>query len=423
MTSGEPSARAPERVSPPAGTAAARLKILSLTTAYPNANEPGVGIFIRSRLAAMATQADIRVLAPVSALRFADWKNGWRGPDQIPGLDQDGAIPVLRCHWIYPPLAGAANGVFLFLQLVRSVAALRRQFPFQVIDAHFGFPEAVTAALLARRFGVPFTVTLRGSEVDHARYFLRRPQMAWALRRASRVIAVSERLRLFAISLGVSPDRAVAIPNGIDNSIFFRRDRTSCRKKHGIGPAEQVILSAGNLIELKGHHRVVRCIEELVATGTEVRLLIAGGPGRGASYEPEIRRQAAARGLGDKVCLLGAVPPDTLAELMSAADVLCLASSREGWPNVVHEAMSCGTPVVATDVGAIPEMIPSDDYGLVVPVANQPFMVDALRRALSKQWGHDAIAAFAQRRSWSQVAQEAIGLLNAVTKDRVDRDA
>jgi glycosyltransferase involved in cell wall biosynthesis len=98
---------------------------------------------------------------------------------------------------------------------------------------------------------------------------------------------------------------------------------------------------------------------------------------------------------------------------MSAADVLCLASSSEGWPNVVHEALSCGLPVVATNVGAVPEMIPSDQFGLVVPVGDVPALTEALALALQKPWQRAAIAAWGNSRSWDQVAREALEQMQA----------
>jgi teichuronic acid biosynthesis glycosyltransferase TuaC len=113
-------------------------------------------------------------------------------------------------------------------------------------------------------------------------------------------------------------------------------------------------------------------------------------------------------GLADHVHFVGGVPPEVLAEYMSAADVFCLASSREGWPNVVHEALGCGTPVVASDVGGVPDLIPSQDYGTIVPIGNQEELETALRNALLHEWNRPAIAAWAQSRSWQQVASEVI---------------
>src|SRR5947209_6209025 len=177
---------------------AAKIRVLSLTTAYPNARESGTGLFVRSRLQAMAQFARVTVLAPVSLVRYSNPQNVCMGARGIPLRRSDERLTVLHPRWIYPPIGGALNATCLFLQLLPHVSRLRHEIAFHLIDAHFGHPEACVAALLAAIFHVPFTVTLRGSEVDHASYSLRRRPMKWALRRAARVFTVSERLNEFA---------------------------------------------------------------------------------------------------------------------------------------------------------------------------------------------------------------------------------
>jgi glycosyltransferase involved in cell wall biosynthesis len=232
--------------------------------------------------------------------------------------------------------------------------------------------------------------------------------MRIAFRRAGRIITVSERLRQFAIDLGAEAAKVKTIPNGVDTTRFFLRSQADCRQKRGLSLDRKIILCAGHLIELKGHHRVIRALHGLRREGVEAGLLIAGGPGEVRSYEKEIRQAVVELGMQQHVQFLGAAPQRELAELMAAADVFCLASSREGWPNVVNESLACGLPVVSTDVGAIPEMIPSESYGLIVPVNDVVALQDALRKALSRNWDRSAIADWGQSRSWAQVAKEVL---------------
>ncbi|HKW98482.1 MAG TPA: glycosyltransferase [Bryobacteraceae bacterium] len=391
-----------------------RIKILTLSTVYPNPAEPAMGVFVRSRLQHMAALADVMVLVPESIAsyrrRLVNWKR------RAPARSCDEGLEILRPRWFYPPGAGPWNAWFLFLQLIWPVLRLRREFPFQIIDAHFGHPEGVAAALLSWLFRRPFTVTLRGSEQLHQKYRLRRLCMGWSLRRASRVIAVSEKLRSLAIGLGVVPSNAVTIPNGVDTELFHPRERTASREAYGVAAGVGLIVSVGHLIELKGHHRIIRAVRTLVDGGVNVRLLVAGGRGRADDYEPALRRQIAALGLNGRVDLLGHLERTQLPGLLSAADVFCLASSREGWPNVVHEALACGTPVVATNAGAVPEMIPSEKYGVVVPLDDEDGLAAALRHALFYQWDRAAIAVWGQSRSWQHVAQEVLREIESVCK-------
>src|SRR5262249_29162463 len=154
---------------------------------------------------------------------------------------------------------------------------LQKELSFAVIDTHFGFPEGVTGMLLSLAFRVPFTMTFRGNEPKHSRGRLARFCMRQAVRRASRVFAVSGRLGQFAIGLGADPKNVKTIPNGVDVNVFFPRNRDACRTKHGISPGKLTILSAGALVERKGHHRIIAALKTLAADGATPELIIAGG--------------------------------------------------------------------------------------------------------------------------------------------------
>lgn len=392
------------------------LKVLSLSTVFPNPGEPGLGIFVKSRLDHVAHCAKITVIAPVPVLDYGN-PSGMRRA-AVPHRRSENGIEILHPRWLYPPLGSVFNALCLSLAVGATVFRLRKHFGFELIDAHFGYPEGIAAALLASVFRSPFIVTLRGNETMHARGRLHRWAMRWSLRRAARVITVSESLRQFAIGLGVEAKAARTIPNGIDTGRFFPRDRMQARKKYGIDDSVPMILSAGYLIERKGHHRIIDALKKLREKGIDAQLVIAGGPGREGRFEEVIRQRVADHGLEHAVRFLGHVSPETLAELMSATDIFCLASSREGWPNVVHEAMACGAAIVTTDVGGTPDMVPSTEYGYVVPAGNQDALEEALARALGRQWDRDAISAWARSRSWTQVASEVIEEMRQVVAEK-----
>jgi glycosyltransferase involved in cell wall biosynthesis len=394
--------------------ASPKLRILALSSTFPNPLQPGLGIFVRSRLERVAAHADVRVIAPVGPFPFTTKGRNWlaRG---LPSRRSDGALAVWHPRFLCPPGGTFVNPFLMAARVLWPIARLRRDFPFQLIDSHFGYPDGIAAAVLAAVFNVPFTVTLRGNETAHARGFCKRRLLGWTFRRAACVITVSERLRTFAISLGADPARVKVIPNGIDISLFYPRDRAECRRKYGIPPDRKVILSAGALIERKGHHRIVRALKKLQERGVPVHLVIAGGPAPEGFFEPPLERLVTELGLEDQVQFLGHVSAPQMPELMSAADLLCLASTREGWPNVVHESLGCGTPVVATDIGGVPDMLPSETYGFVVPVDDQVTLENSLANALQRSWNREAIASWGRARSWDHVAHEVIDVMNAAT--------
>jgi PST family polysaccharide transporter len=398
-------------------------RVLSLSTEFPNPLEPGKGLFVRSRLEAIASRVSLFVVAPIASLDYANPQRNLFAALRMSRARDEGHLQVLHPRWLYPPHGGWTNAFFLFARLLPMLARLRARRPFDVIDAHFAHPEGIAAVLLGRMLGRSVLVTIRGCELRHRRHRSTRFWMSWALRRADRVIAVSEGLRDLAIDLGVDPRRVKTVPNGVNSDVFFRRDRLGCRSSHGIAAAERIILSAGDLAELKGHHRVIAAVKALGDRGVRARLLIAGGVGRSGRYAETLRQQVTTHGLADQVAFLGEVTQDALAELMSAADVFCLASSTEGWPNVVNEALACGTPVVATDVGAVRQMIDSDRYGSVVPVRDGEALAEALRAALTGRWDHEAISARGRSRSWSLVAEEVLEQMRAVLAERSGKEA
>src|SRR5262249_1730593 len=139
-------------------------------------------------------------------------------------------------------------------------------------------------------------------------------------------------------------------------------------------------------------------------------LLIAGeGPER-ASLEALI----AARGLGDRVRLLGARPHEELPELYGAADALILASSREGWANVLLEAMACGTPVVATRIGGNPEVVAKPEAGVLMHERSAKGVADGVRALFANLPAREATRAYASDFSWDATTEGQLALFRKV---------
>ncbi len=389
------------------------LKILSLTGLYPTKAEPGHGLFVQRRMLHVAALAEVRIVAPLAMLDYGHPERKLFAQAREPFRLQDGPLAVYHPKWLYPPFGGWTNGYWLAARLLSTLGRIRKEFPFDLIDAHHAHPIGVAGALLARHFGVPFTVTLRGNESKYAESASIRRVMSWTMRRAGRAIGVSKHLTDLAVTLGADPRRARTIPNGVDSEVFYPRERVAARSKLGLPAEMKLVVSAGSLCERKGHHRVVESLRDEPG----VHLAIAGSASREGNYEPEIRAAVEAAGMGGRVTFLGHCRPSTMAEAMSAADVFCLATRQEGWPNVVHEAMACGAPVVATEVGGIGDMVEGGTRGEVVTFGDAAALRDALGRALRRDWDRAAITAWAHARSWRQVAAEVVREMQELTEE------
>jgi glycosyltransferase involved in cell wall biosynthesis len=311
------------------------------------------------------------------------------------------------------------DGLFLALRVGWLARRLRRTFAFDRIDAHLAFPDGWAAVRLGRRFRVPVSVTLRGHDVnDLPRYPVRGRQVTSTLRDADAVLAVADALREGALDLGASRERTFTVPNGVDRERFRPIPRDEARAELGLPPSGRLILSVGHLVERKGFHHLVRALPRVLETHEDAHVAIVGGPGEEGDFTDGIERAIAEAGVADRVTLAGAAGPDRLALWYSAADVFCLASAREGRPNVVIEALACGTPVVATRVWGTPELVASEHVGALVDSVDPETLGDALADALSRDWDRTMVAAAVATLDWGATAARIEEILAGLGRDR-----
>lgn len=381
--------------------AAKPLRILTFTTLYPSAERPRHGIFVETRLAHLraCTDVDLRVVAPVPwfpsrAPRFGLYAQYARTPAEEV---RDG-VQVLHPRYVTAPRIGMYTQPYA---LAHAAAAtlhkLRRDgFDFDLIDAHYLYPDGVAAAMLARRFGKPLLLTARGSDVNLLMdYRWPRRLILEAVRQAGAVVAVSAALRERLVAHGVDPAHVQVLRNGVDTEIFRPIARADARATLAL-PTGPVIAVVGNLVPEKG----VDLVLDAVAALPDATVVIVGdGPERA-----RLEAQAHALGIAERVRFLAVRPQRELAKVYSAADVLVLASSREGWPNVLLEAMACGTPVVATAVGGVQEIVTSRVAGRVVAERSGAALADALREVLARPPVQSTVAQFASQFGWQETA-------------------
>jgi len=378
------------------------MKVLVFATVFPNPAQPVRGLFVLERIRHAARYAEVRVVAPVPWFRRQERA-------AIPRREVRAGLPVEHPTFVYiPRFFKFLDGLLLFLSVLRCVRRLRREFDFDLIDGHFGYPDGVAAVLLGRWFRRPVTITLRGSETEHAQSPLKRRLLVWALRRAARIIAVSHPLAELAQDLGAAASRVQVIANGVDASLFAPRDPGESRRALRLPESGRLLVSVGHLSARKGFHRVLGVLPALLREFPDLTFAIVGGMEAGGGYEAALRRQVAELDLADHIIFAGPRSPAEVALWLNAADLFVLASAREGCPNVVWEAMACGRPVVATRVGEVDWIVP-DFAGVLCAKVNDD---DELRRrlveALRHPWDSGRIGAYAAQHTWEQVATRVV---------------
>jgi glycosyltransferase involved in cell wall biosynthesis len=216
------------------------------------------------------------------------------------------------------------------------------------------------------------------------------------------VFSVSDSLRQVALQLGVPPERAIVVGNGVDLARFYPLPRAEARHALGLPTDAPVLVSVGGLCERKGFHRVMACLPRLRQRHPSLRLLVVGGPSPEGDWTNQLAALARQLGIDDAVVFAGPQPPDALRQWLSAADVFVLATRNEGWANVFLEAMACGLPVVTTRVGGNAEVVNAPDLGIVVPFGDEPALEAAIDGALRTPWDRAHIRAYAEANTWDR---------------------
>jgi teichuronic acid biosynthesis glycosyltransferase TuaC len=388
------------------------IRIVTFSTLYPNPVQETHGVFVENRLRHLvaSNKVSARVVAPVPWFPFSGAVFGRYGQlARTPSKETRFGIDVVHPRYPVLPKIGMNIAPLSLYAFARPVLEqlINNGGDFDLLDAHYFFPDGVAAVMLGRALGKPVTITARGTDINLIpRFPVPRRMIRWAAARADGLITVCAALKDELVRLGIPPERVRTLRNGVDLEIFRPIDPQQAKDALAVhGP---VLASVGSLIERKGHDLVIRALEHL----PKVTLLIAGqGPEKAA-----LARLAAAIGVANRVRFLGSIAHARLREIYSAADALVLASSREGWPNVLLESMACGTPVIASNVWGAPEIIKAPEAGLLLQERTAGAIASAARTLLAALPPRKATRAYAQRFSWQETTEGQVDLFSRILR-------
>lgn len=344
------------------------LRVLTLSTLYPDATRPNFGVFVERQTRGLAHHPDVDLIV-VAGIGTPPWPlsnhPNYRPFATLPQQEEWDDVTVHRPRFtVFPGTGGRFHAAALARAAACVIDPLHAAQPFDVIDAEFFFPDGPAAILLGNRYGVSVSIKARGADIHHwGRAPATAGQVRDAANQANGILAVSEALADDIAALGVDRDKITVHRTGIDRTLFAVRDRAAA--KAALGIAGPLVVSTGALIPRKGHAIVINAVARLPG----VSLLIAGeGPERAA-----LETRIAASGSADRIRLLGSVPHSDLPQLMNAADVMALASSSEGLANAWVEALASGTPVVIPDAGGAREVVKTPASGRIVERTTDAF--------------------------------------------------
>ena len=377
------------------------IRLLVFTSLYPSTVQPHHGVFVEERLRHLVESGRVAatVVAPVPWFPFRHRGFGaYAAFARVPEYEQRHGIHIHHPRYPVIPKLGMNIAPSLMhhalLPVLRKLAASGG--PFDLIDAHYFYPDGVAAVRLGEAIGKPVVITARGSDVNViSRHHSPARKIQRAAKQAAAIVTVSQALKDKLVSLGGDSGNITVLRNGVDLERFRTLDRTAIRAELGL--AGPVWLAVGHLVELKGVHVTLAAL----AKTSDAILMIAGeGP-----EETRLRQLAERLGIARRVRFLGAIPHAELCRYYNAADVMVLASSREGMPNVVLESLACGTPVIAAPFESAAELIHAPEAGEIAESRTPDAIALAWQRLEQGRPERSATRRYAEQFGWRPVVE------------------
>ncbi len=384
------------------------LKIAVVTRNFPSSAEPWQGRSVYQTLRALARKADVRVFYPNA--KYPSWlKPRSRIYDK---LDMSYSPPDVKVNYYdfpaLPLLSRPLNGWMAARVLLPHI----RNFAPDIIFSFFLYPEGYAALKIGRILAIPVVARSMGSDINRIGDPISALHTRTVLREADFLVMVSNDLRKKAVAMGALPEKTRTIVNGCDPDVFHVMDRLVARQKLRIDPAAEAVVYIGRMDLRKGLRELVEAAVALRPQRPNLHVYMVGeGPDR-----THIQSAINAHNATSYVHALPGCSFDEVAVWMATADVVTLPSYMEGCPNVILEALACGRPVVATNVGGIPEIM-NDACGLLVPPRDPIELARALASVLDKTWDATALAGH-WGRSWNTVAAELLEIFKPLASTR-----
>ena len=374
--------------------------LLVLANSFPDSTDTFYsGMFIKEQLKALSKYFNqVFVISPVPK------SFGLTLKDKVcKNYEINNKIKVFFPRFFHIPISYFRKKLgYTFFKVVDKVIQ-ENNLSFDFVYAHFTWPPGFAGSILKDKYNVPLIIQAHGYDI----YGLPFTNQFWyervrnTLNTANYVITVSHKNAEYIKRLKIATPFEV-IPNGFDKNLFKTLPKEDCRKKLGLPLDKKVIVTVGNLVKQKGHKYLFEAISEIVKRRKDILCVVIGdGP-----EKKNLLKQISLYKIQNFIKLVGRKKHTELPVWLNAADLFVMPSLVEGNPTVIFEALGTGLPVVGTRVGGIPEIIRSDEYGLIVEPANSEDLVQKITFAIDSQWNRKKIVNFAQQFSWNVIAEK-----------------
>lgn len=355
-----------------------RMSVLAITNLYPLPWEPTRAAFNKQQFDILGKRTQLRIAVLVPLLQWL------KHLKQIKNTSEIAYIP----HFHIPKFGAKLAPFFQYCALKMNTKWLLKSKP-DIIYACWLYPDTVASAKFAHQHEIPCVAKAHGTDVNfHLQNNAKSQQLVAQEHSITHVFCPSNALASKLIQIGFAPEKVSANYNGVNKTVFF--PLASGRQQ---SQTKQLVF-VGSMLKTKGVFELLNAFSQVVKQ-IPCRLVLIG---KGADLN-DLHALSEELKLEDVVTFMGAQPLTVVAEQVRSADLLVLPSYREGLPNVLLEAFASGTPVVATKVGGIPEVVP-EYAGVLVNPQSQDDLKEGLLEALNKNWDTSAITEHAQQFDW-----------------------
>jgi teichuronic acid biosynthesis glycosyltransferase TuaC len=382
------------------------LKVLLVSNNFPNSAEPVRGVFTYHIAKSLQEKCNLEVIAPLPWLpKFVVKRLRPKYPfAHVPAEEYINGIKVYHPRYlVIPRVLGFMHAVFMFVPLFRLIKRLEDERKVDLINAHWIFPDGVATAWVGKMLNIPTVLTGLGCDLNYYPSLpFRKGPIKEALNKAHMITVKGKKLERPVVELGISEKKISVIPNGLNLGQFRILSRDEARKSLQIEYEVPIILTVSSQDDAKGGRYLIEAmglIGDLQPENIPMLLMVGDGPLKGA-----LIAQARELEIEKSILFLGKRPHDEIHLWMNAADLFCLPSIREGRPNVLLEALACGTPVVASNVGSVPEIVRQENGRLVRP-ADPGNLCREICACLNCSWDRNLIRRTVGMFSWDDCAE------------------
>jgi len=277
---------------------------------------------------------------------------------------------------------------------------------FDIIHAHFAWSSGYAGVKVKEKYNKPLVVTGHGYDIYKLPLRSERfkNEIVNVFNSADQVLTVSEENNKHLKSMGVN--NVKVFPNGYTTSLFYFKEQKACREKLGLPMDKKIMITIGNLEPYKGYEYLVKALDIVREKNPNFLCLHIGA----GSLEGQIKRMVSERGLGEYITFLGRIPHNELVDYFGASDFFVSSSLAEGNPTVMFESLGCGKPFIGTKVGGVPEIISSQEYGLLCDSEDERALAENILKALEKNWDTEKILNYAKEFSWENICKNIEGV-------------